>query len=147
MKTLLLLAAGFLAAILSSCSNTPASRIQKNPAIYAQLSQKHQTLVRQGRIARGMGKPAVYLAMGHPDTKYAGERNGKAEERWDYNVYVPVYTHGFNPYFGYGCGYYGGHGYFGGYYQPSVHYVPRRGSSVFFKSDKVTGWNQVQRNF
>ncbi|MFK7909977.1 MAG: hypothetical protein AB8F34_05170 [Akkermansiaceae bacterium] len=147
MKILFLLQIGFLAALLSSCSSTPASRIQDNPAIYGKLSSKQQMLVRQGRIERGMTKPAVYLAMGHPDTKFAGERNGKSEERWDYDILMPVYTHGFNPYFGYGCGRFGGHGFVGGYFHPSVHYVPRRGSSVFFKSNKVTGWNKIQRNF
>ena len=147
MKMLFLFAIGLLPILLSSCSSTPASRIQDHPEIYGKLSDKHKSLVSQGRIDRGMTKPAVYLALGHPNTKYAGEKYGKSEERWDYNVYVPVYSHGFSPYYGIGHGCYGRRGYYGAYMHPTVHYVPRRGSSVFFKSGKVIGWNQVKRNF
>lgn len=147
MKTLFTIAMALSAVVLSSCSSTPASRIQSNPAIYAKLSPKHQELVRQGQIDRGMTKPAVYLAMGHPDRKFTGERYGKVEERWDYSIYVPVYTHGFSPYFGYGYGRYGSRGYYGGYFHPTVHYIPQRGSSVFFRQGKVTGWNQVRKKF
>ena len=92
-----------------------------------------------------MTTPAVYLAMGHPNSKFTGERYGKIHERWDYNVYTPVYSHGFNPYFGYGC--YGRRGYAGGYFQPSVHYVPRLGASVHFKQGKVTSFQRIRRNF
>ena len=144
MKILFLLTIGSLAIILSSCSSTPVTRIEKHPEIYNKLSSKHQALVREGRIVQGMTKPAVYIAMGHPNTKFSGQRDGKSEERWDYNVYIPVYSHGFSPYYGYRgrCGYYGG-----AYFHPTVHYVPRRGSSVFFKSGKVSGWNQIKRNY
>lgn len=147
MKALSYIILASLAAILSSCSSTPASRIQKNPGLYASLSPKHQRMVRQGRIDRGMTKPAVYLAMGHPDTKFSGQRDGKTQDRWDYDVYVPVYSHGFSPYYGYGRGYYGHHGFTGIYFHPTVHYVPRRGTSIYFKSHKVSGWSRIQRNF
>lgn len=147
MKILLTLASAALAVTLVSCSSTPTSRIQKHPELYAPLSDKHKELVSKGRIDRGMTQPAVYLAMGHPDSKFSGQRYGKAHERWNYNVYMPVYTHGFHPYFGYGRGCYGRFGHLGGYYQPSVHYVPRLGASVNFENGKVTGWKTIQRNF
>lgn len=137
-----------LAALLTSCSTTPASRIQKNPELYGKLSAKHQELVREGRIAEGMSKPAVFLAVGNPDNKTVGEKNGKSFERWNYDVMVPVYSHGFSPYYGYGWGRYGrGGGYYGYGMHPSVHYVPRHGSSVEFKSGKVSGWSSVKRNY
>ena len=138
-----------LTAFLASCSTTPTTRIQGNPEIFAKLSTKHQELVRQGKIDRGMTKPAVFLAMGHPNNKTVGEQHGKSFERWNYNVLVPVYSHGFSPYYGYGYGRYGrrGGGYYGLAVQPSVHYVPRHGASVEFKSDKVSGWSSVKRNY
>lgn len=147
LKLLLLLVIP-LSAFLASCSTTPATRIQQNPALYSKLSPKHQELVRQGKIDRGMTKPAVFLAMGNPDSKIAGKQHGKSFERWNYNVMVPVYYHGFHPYYGYGyrgCGRYRGH--YGLYYHPSVHYEPRHGASVTFKHGRVSGWSSVQRNF
>jgi hypothetical protein len=147
MKILLLITFPLIA-LLTSCSSTPATRIQQNPALYGQLSTKHQNLVSQGKVERGMTQPAVFLAMGRPDHKIVGEQHGKSFERWNYNRMVPVYSHGFSPYFGYG---YGRHGYRGGHYglaiQPSVHYIPRHGASVQFNKGKVTGWNSVRRNF
>ncbi|MBK1831822.1 hypothetical protein JIN77_13890 [Verrucomicrobiaceae bacterium R5-34] len=146
MKIILFLSLPLLA-LLASCSSTPTSRIEDNPAIYKSLSPKHQELVSKGQIARGMNKPAVFLAMGHPDGKVTGNKDGKDYERWDYTQMVPVYSSGFSPYYGYG---FGRHGYgprYGIGYIPSVHYVPRRGSSVDFSNGKVTGWNYVSRNF
>ncbi|MGB0776340.1 MAG: hypothetical protein ACPGUY_10870, partial [Akkermansiaceae bacterium] len=66
--------------------------------------------------------------------------------RWDYTVLTPVYHHGIHPYAGYG---WGRRGYRGGYYglgiSPSVTYTPRRGSSVHFKSGRVTAWDMISR--
>jgi len=146
MKLILFLSIPLLT-LLASCSSTPTSRIEQNPAIYKNLSSKHQGLVSKGQIARGMTKPAVFLAMGHPDGKIDGNKNGKTYERWNYTQMVPVYSGGFSPYYGYGYGHRGYGSRYGIGFIPSVHYVPRRGSSVDFSNGKVTGWNSVRRNF
>ncbi|NWK57142.1 hypothetical protein HW115_16085 [Verrucomicrobiaceae bacterium N1E253] len=134
-----------LAILLSSCSSTPQSRIQKNPELYNRLPEKHKALVQQGKIDRGMKQPAVYLAMGNPDSKVTGNREGRSYERWDYSVLTPVYTSGFGGYYGYGRGYYGRGPYYGTGYYPEVYYVPTRGSSVYFRKGSVVGWENKQR--
>ena len=143
MKILALFCIGLFATLLSSCTSTPLSRIQKNPTIYAQLNARDQNLVQQGRITNGMTKPAVYLAMGHPDNKLITNRDGKMQERWDYYIYRPVYSHRLSPYFNYAHGGYRRSKYYGAYFQPTIRYAPHRGTSVHFKQDQVTGWDQV----
>ncbi|HCI92909.1 MAG TPA: hypothetical protein DHW77_06065 [Verrucomicrobiales bacterium] len=145
MKLFYCLTLSLITVFLSSCSSTPTSRILKHPEIYKNLSTKHQMLVKDGKIDREMTKHAVYLAMGHPDMKFSGERYGKSEDRWDYNVYIPVYSHGLSSYFG--SGYCNRRGHIATFYQPSIHYAPRRGSSVFFENHKVVGWSRMLRNF
>ncbi len=148
MKTLLLLSIP-LCVLLSSCSSTPTQRIEKNPAIYADLSPSHQKLVSEGKITKGMTKPAVFLAMGRPDQKIAGNTDGKDFERWDYNVLTPTYHTGFSSYYGHGFGHRGGfrrRGFRGGSrygigFHPSLSYVPRRGASVGFTTGKVSSWS------
>ncbi|MBT8037305.1 MAG: hypothetical protein KJO21_07140 [Verrucomicrobiae bacterium] len=137
-----------LIALLASCSSNPTTRIQKNPALYRQLPTEHQELVSQGKIARGMTPPAVFLAMGNPDSKTTGEQHGKNFERWNYNVMVPVYSHSFSPHYGsrYGrCGY--RNDYYGLGLHPSVHYTIGHSASVQFSKGKVTEWNSVRKNF
>jgi len=139
----------------AACSATPTKRIQKNPTLFSKLSPEHQKLVRDGKIAQGMNKSAVFLAMGEPDSKTSGIQNGKAFEIWNYNVLVPVYHGGFHPYYGGGYGRFGlGYGYCGRrggyysvYYQPSVHYEPRHGASIKFRNNRVTDWSQRRYNF
>ena len=139
-----------LSVLLAGCGNTPEKRIEHNPAIFQKLTANEQKLVRTGRIARGMSKPAVFLAMGNPDQKTSGIQHGKSFERWHYNTMVPVYSYDLAPYYGYGygygCGRYGRRGHYHGLsFQPTVHYVPRHGASVEFIKDEVTGWSNVSR--
>jgi len=137
-----------LLTLLASCSSTPTSRIEKHPDLYRDLSPSHQKLVSEGRIAKGMTKPGVFLALGNPDRKIDGNKDGKSYQRWDYSVLTPVYRGGFSSYYGYGRGFYGrGGSRYGIGYSPSIHYVPRRGSSVNFSNEKVTGWSVVRHNY
>ena len=145
MKFIPLLTLPLIAFLLASCASTPQTRIQKNPEIFLNLPQKDQNLVKLGKIDRGMSEHAVYIAMGNPDTKVTGNREGSSYMRWDYSVLTPVYTNNLGGFYGYGSGYHGHcHGFYGGY-APSVTYVPTRGSSIYFKKGKVEGWERVRR--
>ena len=135
-----------LSVALASCSNTPEKRIEHNPELFQKLTANEQKLVRTGRIARGMSKPAVFLAMGNPDQKTSGIQHGKSFERWHYNTMVPIYSYDLAPYYGYGYGRYGRRAHYHDLsFQPTVHYVPRHGASVEFVKDEVTGWSKESR--
>jgi hypothetical protein len=136
---LLLLPAGLL---LSSCvPSTPQTRIQQHPDLFAALSPKHQQLVQQGALAKGMPRDAVMLAWGPPAQRFEGSQGGKSSERWDYSGAYPVYTHGF--YGGFGYGRYGCYPY--GYgFMPEVTYVPYRRASVWFIDSLVDSWERTQ---
>lgn len=92
-----------------------------------------------------MNQTAVYFALGNPDSKTTGNREGRSYQRWDYNVLTPVYSSGFGGYYGYGRGYYGRGPYYGASYYPQVYYVPTKGSSVYFRKGSVVGWESKNR--
>ena len=48
---------------LASCVSTPASRIQKNPALFNSLPPSQKTLVEAGQIAEGMSPSVVFLLL------------------------------------------------------------------------------------
>lgn len=146
-KTLFLLP--LVAFLFVSCSvNTPATRIEKNPALYHDLSQSHQTLVRAGKIENGMTPTAVYLAWGKANSKSEGEQKGERFERWNYLGLTPVYNEGFYSGFGYGYRDYYGHRGRGRFYAPyfghSMHvdYVPYRAAWVDFQNNQVKAWQR-----
>ena len=131
-----------IASLLASCS-TPASRISRNPALYNGLDAQQKALVRQGRIAEGMGKDAVWLAWGRADRIATGARGGRPYERWSYTAYEPFY----GPPIGYGGG-----SWYGPYsgagcpqdlrYTPDpwMGYMPYEARRVEFVSDRVAAW-------
>lgn len=110
------------------------------------LPARHQSLVRQGQIDKGMTTDAVYLAWGRPSREYEGSESGASTLRWDYTGSTPVYTN--SVYGGWGGGYgygpYGRYGYpYGGYgFGPEVTYVPYRRASVLFKGGRVASWER-----
>jgi len=132
-----------------SCSvNTPATRIEKNPALYHDLSQSHQALVQVGKIENGMTPTAVFLAWGKADSKSEGEQKGERFERWDYLGLAPVYNEGFYSGFGYGYRDHYGRRDHGRYYDPyfghsmSIDYLPYRAAWVDFQNNKVKAWQR-----
>jgi hypothetical protein len=137
-----------VAATLSGCaSNTPADRISRNPQMFNSLPARHQRLVEQGQIDRGMSPDAVFLAWGHPDRRSEGvDGRGVATMRWDYATLRPVYSTGF--YGGYGWGRYPhpygyrryGYPYMG--VAPQVAYLPEHKAAVLFRNRKVESWEQ-----
>lgn len=152
MKTSLLRSCLALTAVLllSQCVNsTPQSRIQRNPQLFAQLSEKDRQRVVSGVIREGMTRDAVFLAWGRPDRVSVGTSRGKETESWTYVGQQPVRTMNMNMGFGYGGWGYGGlggcgpYGYGGGPFWgggPSVTYIPYTAGVVEFSSGRVTRW-------
>ncbi|MEJ6642410.1 MAG: hypothetical protein QNL33_04055 [Akkermansiaceae bacterium] len=138
-----------VAFLFTSCaSQTPAGRIEKNPALYNDLNTSEQALVRAGRIENGMTPNAVYLAWGKADSRSEGEHEGKRFERWNYIGLAPVYNQSYYSGFGYGYhDYYGRRGrgrsytpYYGNALQ--VDYVPYRAAWVDFQNGRVKNWQR-----
>lgn len=88
MKLLIFPLVAFLA--VSCSSNTPTTRIEKNPKIFRSLSASEQSLVEVGKIENGMSPAAVYLAWGAPDRQTEGQKDKKRYEQWIYNSLSPV---------------------------------------------------------
>ncbi|MEO7098640.1 MAG: hypothetical protein ABI162_04715 [Luteolibacter sp.] len=137
-----------LGVIFASCApSTPQARIENNPAKFASLTKKEQSLVQQGQITRGMSPAAVELAWGFPSRRFEGSKNRKATERWDYAGSRPVYSDGFYGAYGYGYGPYGRGRYSAlGYgFGPEVAYIPYRLASVWFIDGRVDAWERRAR--
>lgn len=139
----LLLAAGTL--VLANCTvNTPQARIAEHQGLYDSLPAKHQELVNQGRIDKGMSTAAVFLAWGNPKRKSEGYRHGATYKRWDYTRLQPVAHHSFFSYWGSGYGRHRHRYRYSGFgYSPSVEYVPYRSATVWFKKGVVDSWERV----
>ena len=143
LRSLALLATAAASLVSMSCApNTPRVRIQHNVSLYEALPAEHKELVHQGRIAKGMSKHAVYLALGRPGRKLRGFRDDAPFERWDYTRLRPTYHHSFHGYHGYGSGRHGYHTHGIGF-SPSVSYLPYRAASVLFKREEVDSWEQL----
>lgn len=132
--------------VLASCiPSTPQARIQQSPQMFNQLSAKHQALVGQGQISRGMPPDAVYLAWGTPSNTLLGSFKGKDSERWDYSASQPIYvTNFYGGYGGYGYGGCRGYRYSGAGFGlgPQIAYVPTHVASVWFVDHRVDSWER-----
>lgn len=139
-----LLAGASSALLLSNCTvGTPQSRIEANHSLYESIPAKHQALVSQGKIAKGMSKSAVFLALGDPSRKTEGFRDNTKFERWDYSRLQPIYTSSFHSFYGHGYGRYGRGRYHGFGFAPTIQYAPYRSASVIFHRDVVDSWEKL----
>lgn len=135
------------AVVFASCApSTPEARIAARPELFEALPPRHRELVRQGRLAQGMGRDAVLLAWGRPSREYEGGEDGVSTLRWDYLGSTPVYQTSYFGGFGYGPGY--GCGRFGrGPFNdfavfPEIAYVPYRRATVLFRDGRVASWER-----
>lgn len=140
--------------VLPGCEtlNPAQRRINKNPEIFAGLSEKEKTLVEEGRVQEGMSRDAVYLAWGRPGRVMSGSRRGQDREKWAYFHTAPVQTtsigfggyashpfyssYGFHPAYGYGYG--PGWG-----MSTGVDYLPYISSTVEFVKGRVVAWERA----
>lgn len=74
--------------VLAGCS-TPASRIAKNPELFAGFPLDVQARVKQGEIDVGFPQEAVEMALGKPDRRYTRTTAADQTEVWSY---VGIYT-------------------------------------------------------
>lgn len=148
-RFLILIPALASAVFLNSCATPgPPGRIQKYPGMFTALPPEQQTAVREGRIAEGMSKDAVYLAWGKPDTVTLGSQSGSPFEQWRYTALQPVYYSNLSMGFGFGYGGYGRHGryYYPGYagFDTGPDYIPVTAAVVRFRNETVSGWERVR---
>ncbi len=140
-----LLSVALLGMLFAACApSTPQTRIEREPRKFESLSTKHQELVQQGSIERGMPPDAVYLAWGAPSRTFQGSKNGRRTERWDYAGSRPVYYNSFYGSYGRYYGPYRRHGYYGLGWGPEVAYVPYRIGSVWFIDNRVDAWERAR---
>ena len=86
---------------------TPASRIRKNPELFATYSVEQQDLIKQGKIAVGFDMDAVRLALGAPDRVRTHVNNDGASQTWSYVTYetpdgMPLYRGWYHRYYRWG---------------------------------------------
>ena len=145
MKKLTFAASLLFALFVVSCaSSSPDARIAARPQVFEALSTKHQGLVKQGELGKGMSKDAVSIAWGTPAQSLEGFRDGKTMERWDYQGRRPIFS---NQFFGsYQSRIYGGNPYSGlvGGFGPQVVYVPYRKGTVWFLNGRVSEWESLR---
>jgi hypothetical protein len=129
---------------LAACApSTPAARIAAQPQAFLALPEKHQKLVRQGRIEQGMREEAVALAWGSPGRRYDGHDGTTRTSRWDYTGSRPVVLQQWGGIYGrglYGRGFCGPDPWVFG---PDVVFVPYRRASVWFNDGRVTQWERM----
>jgi len=135
------LAAGLI--VLAGCSS-PQSRINQNPAIYAQLTPEQQQLIQAGKVGIGFDAAMVKLALGEPDRISERTDASGASEIWSYVTYED--DDGLMLYRGYYHRYYYGRG--DPFYPYYLAYPTRREHERFrvdFRDGKVVRIESEQR--
>jgi outer membrane protein assembly factor BamE (lipoprotein component of BamABCDE complex) len=119
-KILSLASVALCAALLAGC-DTPQSRINSSPQIFARLTPDQQALVKNGQIAVGFDMDAVRLALGDPTRVVIRTDAGGQHQVWHYTTYadyqgVVIYGGYYHRWRGWGGPYfYGGVPYYNGY--------------------------------
>ncbi|MFO1490971.1 MAG: hypothetical protein U1F77_11160 [Kiritimatiellia bacterium] len=75
---------------LAGCS-TPASRIKKNPELFASFPPEIQEKVRAGKVEPGFNKDMVSIALGQPDRTYTRTTEGGTADVWAFVDYRYTY--------------------------------------------------------
>lgn len=106
MKTLTFLTL-LLAALVAAGCNSPASRIRRNPELFAQLTPAQQDLIRRGRVDIGFSAEMVRLALGEPDRLGLRTDVDGTTEIWNYVSYeapdgIPLYRGWYHRYHAWG---------------------------------------------
>lgn len=145
MKTFRFSVIAIVFSILASCAAPVTRRIERNPEIYAKLSEKHKQNVQLGKVEEGMTKEGVFLSWGPPSRVAKGTSSGKPLEKWVYTGERPVWRQEYG--MGWGgwgrgsCGFYDPY-FYGG---PVVDYIPFDAAHVDFVDGRVTAWASAPR--
>ena len=129
--------------VLAGCSS-PQSRINQNPAIYAQLTPEQQQLIQAGKVGIGFDATMVKLALGEPDRISELTDASGTSEIWSYVTYEDA--DGLLLYRGYYHRYYYGRG--DPFYPYYLAYPTRREHERFrvdFRDGKVVRIESEQR--
>jgi len=105
-RILVLFAAALAAFSFAGCA-TPASRIKKNPELFASYPAEQQDLIKQGKVAIGFDMDAVRLALGAPDRVRTRTNNDGTSQIWSYVTYetpdgMPLYRGWYHRYYRWG---------------------------------------------
>lgn len=107
-------------ALVSGC-DTPESRIQDSPQIFARLTPDQQALVKAGQVGVGFDMDAVKLALGAPNRVTINTDKDGQREVWHYVTYedsrgIVIYTGYYHYWNGWGGPrFWGDVGYYNGY--------------------------------
>ncbi len=123
MKTsrIFVVASAALCAALFTACESPSSRIEKSPDVFARLTPDQQALVRVGQIAVGFDMDAVRLALGDPTRITIRTDSTGSHETWHYVTYedaqgIVIYTGYYNRWRGWGGPrFWGDAGFYNGY--------------------------------
>lgn len=78
-----------LTVAVAGCASTPASRIDKNPAVFDAWPQAVQARIRAGQVAIGFTTAQARMALGEPDHVLMRVTETGNEEVWSYVSHRP----------------------------------------------------------
>ena len=96
---------GVLSAFVLAGCETPQTRIEKNPAVFARLTPQQQEMIKKGQVAVGFDQEMVQLALGEPDHIITRTDASGVSEIWSYTTYdlpdgMPLYRGWYHRYWG-----------------------------------------------